>query len=89
MWVKLDYRRVKFLTIDFIEEVTLQPFNIMTQAIESQKQMIMWFAENLGVLNEKRCKYDHTKVKISTKFSNVKTTFIFINKDILAPKLNC
>jgi hypothetical protein len=47
---------VKFLTIDFTEEVTLQPFIITTQAIESQKQMIMWFAENLGVLNEKRCK---------------------------------
>jgi len=49
---------VKLLTIDFTEGVTLQPFNIMTQAIESQKQMIMWFAENLGVLNEKRCKID-------------------------------
>jgi hypothetical protein len=47
---------VKFLTIDFTEGVTLQPFNITTQAIESQKQMIMWFDENLGVLNEKRCK---------------------------------
>jgi hypothetical protein len=47
---------VKFLTIDFTEGVTLQPFNITTQAIESQKQMNMWFAENLGVLNEKRCK---------------------------------
>ena len=46
---------MKLLTIDFTEGVTLQPFNIMTQAIESQKQMIMWFAENLGVLNEKRC----------------------------------
>ena len=49
---------MKHLTIDFTEGVTLQPFNIMTQAIESQKQMIMWFAENLGVLNEKRCKID-------------------------------
>jgi hypothetical protein len=46
---------VKFLTIDFTEEVTLQPFIITTQAIESQKQMIMWFAESLGVLNEKWC----------------------------------
>jgi hypothetical protein len=49
---------VKFLTIDFTEGVTLQSFNITTQAIESQKQMIMWFAENLGVLNEKRCNKD-------------------------------
>jgi len=52
----LDNRKVKFLTIDFTEGVTLQPFNITTHAIESQKQMIMWFAENLSVLNEKRCK---------------------------------
>jgi hypothetical protein len=33
----------------------ITPFNITTQAIESQKQMNMWFAENLGVLNDKRC----------------------------------
>jgi len=24
-WVKLDYRKVKFLAVDFTEEVTLQP----------------------------------------------------------------
>jgi hypothetical protein len=48
-WVKLDYRKVKLLAIDFTEEVTLQPFNITTLGIQSQKQMVMRFAENFGV----------------------------------------
>jgi uncharacterized protein YkuJ len=70
---------VKLLTIDFTEGVTLQPFNIMTQAIESQKQMIMWFAENLGVLNEKRCKLEHRFEFNGTKIADV----AWINDDKL------
>ena len=30
-----------------------QPFTITTLAIESQKQIFMWFAENFGVWNVK------------------------------------
>ena len=32
-WKKLDYRKVKFLTIDFTEGVILQPYFITFQAI--------------------------------------------------------
>jgi hypothetical protein len=32
-WEKLDYRKVKFLTIDFTGGIILQPFFVTTQAI--------------------------------------------------------